>query len=109
MSKPTTSTSDLTVRLARPSDQRRLAVLASLDSTPLPEGDLVVVESEGTIVAAKPLTGGPAIADPFVRTAALVQLLELRAEQLRDALSPRRPGMLERLRVLHERPAVRVN
>ena len=37
------------------------------------------------MVAAMPLDGGPALADPFHRTAALVEMLELRARQLRDA------------------------
>ena len=36
------------------------------------------------IVAALPLAGGRAIADPFTRTAHIVPLLELRAAQLRE-------------------------
>ena len=104
-----TSTTEFTVRLARSTDSRQLATLAALDSAAKPQGDVVVVESEGRIVAAKPLAGGRTIADPFVRTAALVQMLDLRASQLRAASSARKPSMVERLRVLHERPAVRVN
>ena len=36
----------------------------------------------GVPIAALPLDGGPAIADPFKRTVELVSLLELRAAQL---------------------------
>ena len=36
------------------------------------------------MVAALPIDGSSAIADPFRRTAALVQMLELRAGQLRN-------------------------
>jgi len=99
----------VTVRLARPSDARQLALLAALDSAAAPEGDLVVAESDGRIVAAMPLAGGMAIADPFVRTAALVELIGLRARQLRAAVPARRTSILDRLRVLQERPVVRVN
>jgi hypothetical protein len=38
----------------------------------------------GGIQAAVPVMGGRAIANPFVRTAELITLLELRAEQLRE-------------------------
>jgi hypothetical protein len=38
---------------------------------------------DGRLVAAQPIERGPMLADPFVRTAHLRRLLELRAEQLR--------------------------
>ena len=109
MSNHTPSHDTLTVRLARTSDSRQLASLAALDSAPVPEGALIVAESDGRIVAAKPLDGGRAVADPFVRTAALVQLLELRAHQLREPSSTSQPGFLTRLAMLFDRPALRVN
>lgn len=109
MSNLTTHTTEFTVRLARSADSRQLAILAALDSAATPQGDVVVAEIGGRIVAAKPLAGGRAIADPFVRTAALVQMLDLRAVQLRVGATRRKPGMLDRLRVLNERPAARVN
>jgi hypothetical protein len=57
--------------------------LAQLDSTPLPEGDLLGALVEGRLLAAISLTSGESIADPFSRTAELRALLELRAAQLR--------------------------
>lgn len=54
---------------------------------------MLVAAVDGEPVAALPLDGGPAIADPFQRTAALVSLLELRIAQMRDR--PRR-GRLAR-------------
>jgi hypothetical protein len=67
------------------SDARAMARLAGLDSAPLPTGDVLVAEVEGRILAALPLDGSPAIADPFRRTKAIVSLLELRASQLGEA------------------------
>ena len=74
---------DVTVRLAIEADARALRRLAALDSSPPPAGPTVVAEVDGELVAAVPVDGGPAIADPFLRTAALIQMLELRASQLR--------------------------
>lgn len=108
MSNHTTHTHEVTVRLARSADARQLFALAALDSAPVPEGDVVVAESAGRIVAALPLAGGPAIADPFRRTNALVQMLELRAQQLRAGYDPaRRAG--DRVRELLNWPALRPN
>src|SRR5690348_15522551 len=74
----------VTMRLAEPADERALTRLAALDSRRLPAGRLVVGEMGGAIQAAVPLAGGAAIANPFVPTAELVKLLELRAAQLRE-------------------------
>jgi hypothetical protein len=57
--------------------------LAQLDSARRPTVPLLVAAVGGEPVAAVPLDGGPAIADPFRRTAALVSLLQLRAAQMR--------------------------
>ena len=108
MSNHTTHTPDVTVRLARSSDARQLLSLAALDSASVPQGDAVVAESGGRIVAALPLAGGPAIADPFHRTVALVQMLELRAQQLRTA-TPAAHSAAERLRGMFARPALRTH
>lgn len=74
----------LTVRLAEPADEEALRRLASLDSSRLPAGPLLVGEMGGGIQAAVQVHGGSAIANPFVRTAELVTLLETRAAQLRE-------------------------
>jgi hypothetical protein len=73
-----------TVRLAEPADESVLRRLASLDSSRLPSGPLLVGEISGGIQAAVPVMGGRGIANPFVRTAELMTLLELRAAQLRE-------------------------
>ena len=111
MSTLTTHTSDITVRLAASSDFAALHTLAALDSARVPEGELVVAETGGRIVAALPLDGGPAIADPFHRTAALVQMLELRAKQLRPSKrSETAPSLAERIRRgMGERPVLRAH
>lgn len=73
-----------TMRLAEASDAPELERLAALDCAKLPGGELLVGEMGGGIQAAVPVYGGSAIANPFVRTAELVSLLETRAGQLRD-------------------------
>jgi hypothetical protein len=73
-----------TVRLAEPADESVLRRLASLDSSRFPSGTLLVGEISGGIQAAVPVMGGRGIANPFVRTAELMTLLELRAAQLRE-------------------------
>jgi hypothetical protein len=109
MSAHAPHTSDVTVRQARPEDARQLSELAALDSAALPQGDLVVAETGGRIVAALPLDGGRAIADPFHRTAALVEVLELRARQMRPGTrGAHRAGLAERiLRGTSQRPVLR--
>lgn len=83
MHSNTSHTSQITVRLADHSDVRALLHLAALDSAQVPAGALVIAESDGEIVAAVPVDGGRAIADPFRATLPLVEMLELRATQLR--------------------------
>jgi len=87
--RPVADTSDVELRLCRIADDPQLERLAELAERPLPHGRLVIAATGGQIVAALPLVGGPALRDPFARTAHLMPLLELRAEQLRDP-APRR-------------------
>jgi hypothetical protein len=72
------------MRLAEASDEVALRRLAALDSRRLPHGRLLVGEMGGAIQAAVPVAGGEGIANPFVPTAELVKLLQLRAAQLRE-------------------------
>jgi len=82
------------IRLARPADSRALARLAELDGqgesaarlarladSPW-EGSVLVAEADGAIAAALAIADHVVVADPFRRTATLVDLLRLRAEQL---------------------------
>jgi hypothetical protein len=92
--RPVADTRDVELRLCRIADDPQLERLAALAERPLPSGRLVIAASGGQIVAALPLAGGPALRDPFARTAHLMPLLELRATQLRDP-EPRR-GLIPR-------------
>jgi hypothetical protein len=73
----------IALRLCRVGDDEALARLAALEEKPLPHGRFVIAEVDGQVVAALPLDGGLPLRDPFVRTAHLLRLLELRAAQLR--------------------------
>lgn len=68
--------------------------LAQLDSSRSPSGSVLVAAVGGKPVAALPLDGSPAIADPFQRTAELVSMLELRLAQMSGRP---RPGRLARV------------
>ena len=66
--------------------------LARLDSAPTPPGPVLVAALDGRPVAALPLDGGPAIADPFEYTAEAVSVLQLRLGQMHGRPSLRRGG-----------------
>ena len=72
----------VTLRLATADDARRVRTLAQLDSAPAPSGPVLIAEIDGRLLAALPLDGGAPIADPFRRSAGVVQLLRMRAAQL---------------------------
>jgi hypothetical protein len=73
----------VTLRYASAADDGALQQLARLDCGPAPAGPALVAEIDGRLRAALPLDGGPAIADPRHNGLDLVQLLRLRAVQLR--------------------------
>ena len=82
----------LILRLATAADEDRLQTLAQLDSARVPTGEVLIAEIDGRLRAALPLDGGAPIADPFRRSAGVVQLLRMRAAQLsRPATAPARP------------------
>ena len=81
---------EIELRLCRVGDDPALEQLAALAERPLPFGRFVVAVVDGRLVAALPLAGGHLITDPFVRTAHLRPLLELRAAQLREPERRRR-------------------
>jgi hypothetical protein len=73
---------EVLIREARPADDLALRALAVLDGAEFPLGRVIVAEVGRSIVAAVPLDGAGAFADPFRRTADLVALLEARAKQI---------------------------
>jgi hypothetical protein len=72
------------LRLCRVTDDPALEQLAALDGKQLPNGRFVVVEVNGRIAAALSLSDGASFADPFVHTAHLLPLLQLRAAQINN-------------------------
>ena len=95
---------DITVRRSVSADRTELERLAALDSARPPTGPALVAEADSRILAALPLGSGRPIADPFEPTAAVVALLQLRAEQI--AAAQRGHGWSERVRsLLRPRPS----
>jgi hypothetical protein len=84
----------LTIRSANASDAAPLARLAALDSSRVPNGELLIAELDGRLVAALSVDTGATIADPFEHTAAIVD--SLRAQAQRRARPAVLPGALGR-------------
>ena len=74
-----TYSTSLTIRLAHDGDRASLATLAQLDSGRAPAHPVLLAEADGGVVAALSLLDGTAVADPFVPTADVVDLLRVRA------------------------------
>jgi hypothetical protein len=70
----------VTIRGARSTDEPALIRLAGRDTRPLPRGPVIVAELDGELVAARSLTDGLAIADPFRDTEDVAQLLARAAQ-----------------------------
>ena len=73
---------DMVLRAARPNDESDLRRLAALDSARPLRGTALVAEVDGRPVAALDLNDGRVVADPFERTADVVELLRVRAARL---------------------------
>ena len=68
-------TSPITIRPSNHADERQLRELAELDSAPPIRGPVLIAEVDERPVAAISLDGRREIADPFVPTRELVELL----------------------------------
>jgi hypothetical protein len=90
---PLTTAPSVSIRAARGSDGPALARLAALDSALLPEGELLLAEADGELLAALEPGSGRHIANPFRPTAGIVDLLRLSAGPGNTA----RRGLAERL------------
>jgi hypothetical protein len=75
----------LVIRLAVAADEQRLRQLAHLDSARPLTGPALIAEQGGSAVAAVAVIDGSVIADPFETTTNAVEVLLLRAAQLRRA------------------------
>ena len=71
------------IRPAARGDGRAIDRLVALDEHELPRGERLVGELEGRVVAALEVRSGTTVADPFVPTQGVVELLGLRAAQVR--------------------------
>jgi hypothetical protein len=85
----------VSIRRAGPHDAPALCRLAALDSAAPLCGEVLLAEVDGEARAALSLADGSVVADPFRRTAALVDLLAMRRDQLL-ARSSRPPGRARR-------------
>jgi hypothetical protein len=84
------ATDTIVIRRAGSADARILARLAALDSAALPGADSLIAEIDGRAVAALDMADGRVVADPFARTADVVDLLRLRASRVRSGEAGRR-------------------
>jgi hypothetical protein len=80
----------ITLKLSTDADRERLRRLAELDSGHLPQGDVLLAEVHGRLVAAIGMDG-TVIADPFERTALAVRVLRTQLDG-----GPRRPARRRR-------------
>lgn len=103
---PPAAPGPVTLRFAFPDDAAALGRLALLDSSMPPALPVLLAEVDGELQAALSLADGRVVADPFVPTMALVELLHARARQLEPAV-PRRFLRLPRPAVLRWRSAWR--
>jgi hypothetical protein len=71
----------IAIRRAGDRDRGVLARLAALDSAPEPRGTVLLAEVDGEPWAAHSLDDGHAVADPFRRSAGVLDLLRARAGQ----------------------------
>ena len=78
----TTSTESVLMRRASAEDSARIRTLALLDNKRVPAGPFLVAEADGEIVAARSLSTGTVVADPFRLTSDVVAMLRLRANQV---------------------------
>jgi hypothetical protein len=84
----------ITIRRSTPADRAGIARLGTLDGRPAPDGETLLGFVDGELWAAVALDGGEALADPFRRTAELVDLLRLRAGLERRSSSRRSRGLV---------------
>ena len=75
----------ITIRPVRVEDIPAVERLAELEERPVPRGQLLLAEVDGTVEAAIGLDGGETVASPFSESAGAVTLLRVRAVQLRAA------------------------
>ena len=87
----TTDIAPITIRPAYADDHLGLVRLAALDSAEeIPATPVLVAEVDGQLAVAISLRNGAVIADPFRRTAEIIELLRRHARNAHDERGPRR-------------------
>jgi hypothetical protein len=76
---------DVAIRFAGSRDARALEQLEQLDGRSLTAGARLVAQLGGVTVAAITVADDTVVADPFARTSGVVDLLRVRARQMRIA------------------------
>jgi hypothetical protein len=71
----------ITIRRSTTGDAADIARIAALDSGRAPEGTAMLAFVGGELRAVMPLDGGRPLADPFHRTAELIELLRYAVER----------------------------
>ncbi|MEJ7784784.1 MAG: hypothetical protein WKF96_08275 [Solirubrobacteraceae bacterium] len=89
---------EMVLRADRPTDESTLRRLAALDSARPIRGRALVAEVDGRAVAAIGLTDGRVVADPFVKTSEVVELLQVRADRMQPEADERPHGLVDRFR-----------
>jgi hypothetical protein len=84
------STTAYTIRPATDADDAALERVAALDSRRSLQGEILVAEKDGSVVAALSLTDRHVVADPFRHTADALVLLHARAASLDAVDGPAR-------------------
>ena len=94
---------EMVLRADRPTDEATLRRLAALDSSRPLRGRALVAEVDGNAVAAIGLDDQRVVADPFVKTAEVVELLKVRAERMQPTVTTpeRKHGFIGRFRHAH--------
>jgi hypothetical protein len=95
----------IVIRFSTNADRRRIFDLAQLDGKPAPQGESLLAEADGRLVAAVGVTDGVSVADPFSLSAGALELLHLRAEQERERKHGRGP-LLGRLMLIRQRAGI---
>jgi hypothetical protein len=95
---------NIVIRHSVAEDVRTLAGLAALDSRPELTGPALLAEVDGVARAALDLHDGSVAADPFARTAELVELLRLRARGIASAEGTPRESWRSRVKAAARRP-----
>ncbi|HYN53052.1 MAG TPA: hypothetical protein VES62_19185 [Thermoleophilaceae bacterium] len=92
----------INISFSTDTDRKRVAELAELDGKAGPQGETLLAEIDGRLVAAVGVLDGISVSDPFVLTNQVLELLALRAEQERERRYGRGP-LLGRLMLIRQR------